>query len=319
MDSDHLIGEQPLRPIAHARRDWPYRRSATLRYGVAVLAVAAGFAIRYLAYGDLMNRLVFTFFVPAAMVAAWYGGLGPGILATMLGMLLGDYFFIPPRFALWPLGIRESLGVGAYAVTTLLCVMLCERLHQHIREFEHALEYQRQHRTGGLPTAAREFADYLARYYAQAASQDYAYSRWPFRRPFAARYGLTIVAVITAFGLRYWLFGTQDYRLPFIFFVPASIVAAWYGGMAPGLLATLAGLMLGDYFFLSDHEALGPVRENERLAIGMYAVTTTLCVMLFENLHDRIRRLEHALDHSLHHRPKLHPDTPASADKTYSI
>jgi K+-sensing histidine kinase KdpD len=134
---------------------------------------------------------------------------------------------------------------------------------------------------------------------------------WPFRRSRAARYGVAIVLVLLAFALRYWIFGTQDHRFPFIFFVPAAMVAAWYGGMAPGLLATAAGLMLGDYFFLSDHEALGLVREGERIAIGLYAVTTTLCVMLFENLHNHIRRLEHALEHALHHHHKPHPAVPS--------
>lgn len=136
---------------------------------------------------------------------------------------------------------------------------------------------------------------------------------WPFRRPLAARYGIAVGLVILAFAMRYWMFGAQEYRFPFIIFVPAAMIAAWYGGMAPGLLATAAGLLLGDYFFLSDHQALGPVREGERIAIGLYAVTTTLCVMLFENLHDRIRRLEHALEHSLHLHHKPHSDTFASA------
>jgi len=48
---------------------------------------------------------------------------------------------------------------------------------------------------------------------------------------------------------------------------------------------------------------MGAVRETERLSIGLYAVITTLCVMLFENLHDRIRRLEHAFDHARHRHP----------------
>lgn len=127
----------------HPPRDWPFRRSAVMRYGVAVLAVAAAFAIRYLVYGDLVNRIVFTFFVPAALVAAWYGGLGPGILATALGLLLGDYFFMPPRHALWVLGNRELMAIGVYTVTTVLCVILCESLHQRIRRLEHALERER--------------------------------------------------------------------------------------------------------------------------------------------------------------------------------
>jgi K+-sensing histidine kinase KdpD len=96
------------------------------------------------------------------------------------------------------------------------------------------------------------------------------------------------------------------------------MIAAWYGGMGPGLLATAAGLLLGDFFFLSAHEALGPVRENERLAIGLYAITTTLCVMLFENLHNRIRRLQHALERARHHHhhPKPHADAPPSSPDT---
>src|SRR5512140_2894215 len=106
MATDNLIGERPLDPIAQAHRDWPYRRPALWRYGVAVCAVLIAFAIRYSALGDMMNRLVFTLFVPAALVAVWYGGIGPGLVATVLGLVAGDYFFMPPRYLLGPLGIR---------------------------------------------------------------------------------------------------------------------------------------------------------------------------------------------------------------------
>ncbi len=141
MAAEHLIDEHS--PTEHPHRDWPFRRSTAMRYGVAVLAVVVAFAIRYLIYGDLLNRLVFIFFVPAALVAAWYGGLGPGILAIVLGLLLGDYFFLPPRNALWPLGNQELMAVGVYTVTTTVCVILCESLHQRIRRLEHALDRTR--------------------------------------------------------------------------------------------------------------------------------------------------------------------------------
>ena len=282
-----------------------------MRYGVAVLAVTVAFAIRYLIYGEFQNRLVFTFFLPAAIIAVWYGGIGPGLVATLLGLLAGDFFFMAPIYSLRMLGIRQSLGVGAYAITTAVCVILCERLHALIRQFEHALEQERHHVAGKLGGAAKTFLDSLE----QPASMAGYHTQlsWPFQRPVMARYGVAVGIVLVAFVLRYWLFGTQDQRLPFIFFVPAAMVATWYGGMAPGLLATAAGLMLGDYFFLSSHEALGPVREIERVSIGMYAVTTMLCVMLFEDLHNRIRRLEHALERARHHR-QLHRDsaTPGS-------
>jgi K+-sensing histidine kinase KdpD len=295
-----MNGGNSAAPASHPHQAWAYRRSTAMRYGVAVAAVLAAFVIRYMIYGDLLNRLVFTFFVPAALVAVWYGGLGPGIVATVLGALVGDFFFMPPRFSLGPLGIRESLAISVYAVTTLLCVILCERLHRRVRVFERALESERHHGAVPLCPEAQEFAEYLQRYYARADHHLYAYPSWPYRRSLVMRYGIAVGVVVLAFGLRYWLFA-QDSRFPFLFFVPAAIVAVWYGGMVPGLLAAAAGLMLGDFFFLSDHEALGAVRESERLQIGMFAVTTGLCVLLLENLHERLRRLEHAFDRARHH------------------
>ena len=299
-------GEAASGSGARSHREWPYRRPALWRYGVAVGVVLIAFAIRYTVLGDQMNRLVFTFFVPAALIAAWYGGVGPGLVATVLGMVAGDYFFMPPSHSLGPLGIRESLALGVYAVTTAVCVILCERLHDLIRQFEHALEQERHHLAGTLSPAVNAFIDSLE--HDPSLASFHTPVSWPFQRPVTARYGVAVGMVILAFVLRYWLFGTQDHRFPFIFFVPAALVATWYGGMAPGLLATAAGLMLGDYFFLSDHEALGPVREIERISIGVYAVTTMLCVMLLEDLHNRIRRLEHALEHARHHRKIPHRD-----------
>ena len=52
---------------------------------------------------------------------------------------------------------------------------------------------------------------------------------------------MAVALVAAAFILRYWLFGTTHYRFPFIFFVPAAMMATFYGGMAPGLLATWDG------------------------------------------------------------------------------
>lgn len=310
MMSQQQTGEQPAATAAPAHKLWPYRRSAAMRYGVAVMAVVVAFLIRYLIYGDLQNRLVFTFFVPAAVVAVWYGGLGPGIVATVLGLLCGDYFFMMSRKALWPLGNRESLAVGVYIVTTLLCVLLCERLHRRIRQFERAIDNIRHHGSAKLCPEAEEFAQYLVSYYALPSHHHYDYPSWPYRRSIVLRYGVAVVFVAVAFVLRWWLFG-QDSRFPFLFFVPAAIAAVWYGGLMPGLLAATAGLMLGDYFFLTNHEPLGAVLESERLQIGMFAVTTTLCVMLFENLHERVRRLEHAYDRASHHQGR--PMVPAGA------
>jgi two-component system, sensor histidine kinase and response regulator len=108
------------------------------------------------------------------------------------------------------------------------------------------------------------------------------------------KYTVAVAAVLVAFGLRYGIYGTLDNRLPFAFFTSATIIAAWYGGLGPGLLAALAGLLLGDFFFLPRHEAGDPMGEAERTAIGVYAMNTALIVVLFWHLHSRMREIEGA-------------------------
>lgn len=116
----------------------------------------------------------------------------------------------------------------------------------------------------------------------------------PFKssRPRINGYVVAAGLVILAFALRFEFYGGLNNRLPFSFFLPATMLAAWYGGLGPGMLAAAAGLLLGDYFFLPPHQALGPLGETERTAVGVYAITSTLAVMLLGNLQNRVRNLE---------------------------
>ena len=110
------------------------------------------------------------------------------------------------------------------------------------------------------------------------------------------RYAVAVVTVAVAFALRYGIYGTLDHRIPFGFFTTATLIAAWYGGLGPGMLAALAGLLLGDHFFLPPHQSdSGTLGEPERTAIGSYAMTSALIVVLFWRLHSRLRELENQL------------------------
>jgi two-component system sensor kinase FixL len=64
-----------------------------VRYGLAPAAVALAFAARALLSPILQNEETFLFFVPAVLVASGLGGLGPGLLATALSLVLGFTFF----------------------------------------------------------------------------------------------------------------------------------------------------------------------------------------------------------------------------------
>src|SRR5579871_5303759 len=65
-------------------------------YVLAVGAPVILLLLRMLLKPVLTDSGPLVFFTPAIMVSAWYGGLGPGLVATALGALLSDYFFIGP-------------------------------------------------------------------------------------------------------------------------------------------------------------------------------------------------------------------------------
>src|SRR5499426_1827227 len=68
---------------------WLFPRQDTLRYAIAPLAVAVAFLARLAVAPILHEDSPYLFFVPAVLVAAGLGGLGPGLVATALGALLG--------------------------------------------------------------------------------------------------------------------------------------------------------------------------------------------------------------------------------------
>ena len=74
-------------------------RSRLLRYGVAVsavgLATLLGLYLRPFSY-----TTPFLFFYPAVIIAVWIGGLGPGLLATVLASVSANFFFLAPYNAL---------------------------------------------------------------------------------------------------------------------------------------------------------------------------------------------------------------------------
>ena len=71
-----------------------------LGYGIAVASVAVIFGARLLLAPILLDQSAFLLFLPAVLVASAWGGVGPGMLATVLGLLLG--LIILPDFPSFP-------------------------------------------------------------------------------------------------------------------------------------------------------------------------------------------------------------------------
>src|SRR6266478_3402345 len=62
----------------------------------AILAVAAAAVVGLLLDRFLQTAPTVSLFLCAVLFAAWFGGAGPGLLATGLSILTFDYYFIPP-------------------------------------------------------------------------------------------------------------------------------------------------------------------------------------------------------------------------------
>src|SRR6202158_1679413 len=77
---------------------WP-RRPVIRGYGVAVLSVIAALIISRWPVLHLQDAPV-SLFLCAVMLSAWFGGVGPGLLATGLSVFAFDYYYIPPIYSL---------------------------------------------------------------------------------------------------------------------------------------------------------------------------------------------------------------------------
>jgi two-component system, LuxR family, sensor kinase FixL len=78
-----------------------------------------------------------------------------------------------------------------------------------------------------------------------------AETRYLAGRQAIGRYGSAIAAIALAFAARALLTPILHDEAPYLFFVPAVLVAARIGGFGPGLLATVLGLSLGSFFILN--------------------------------------------------------------------
>jgi PAS domain S-box-containing protein len=91
-------------------------------YAVAVILVLAAFFLRWLLDPVLSEHLPFWTFWIAIGVAVWRYGIGPTLLVTALGLIVGDYFFVEPRNSLAFIGSFHFVVLGAYvSVAAVIC------------------------------------------------------------------------------------------------------------------------------------------------------------------------------------------------------
>ena len=98
------------------------------RYLIAVAAVAAALAFRFALQDTFGLKVPYLQFYPAIIAASWYGGLGPGTLATLLCVAAASHFLLPPD-GLAVGDPADQLSLGVFAATGLFVAWVNQRLH----------------------------------------------------------------------------------------------------------------------------------------------------------------------------------------------
>ena len=97
------------------------------RFAIAVAAVALALAIRHAVGTGFGPSVPYVQFYPAIFLAAWFGGLGPALVATGLATAAASYFALPPDgFAVE--SSADQLSLGVFASTGVLIAWLVDRL-----------------------------------------------------------------------------------------------------------------------------------------------------------------------------------------------
>lgn len=100
-------------------------RQLTARYGVAVGLSSVALLFAWV-FRPVFGTDVFEVFYLAVVVSAWYGGLGPALLAGLVGLVAHVAFQVPP---LGPgLAVDDWLRVAIYVAVAPLIVLITNRL-----------------------------------------------------------------------------------------------------------------------------------------------------------------------------------------------
>jgi signal transduction histidine kinase len=122
-------------------------RPAWRRYGAALLLVLAFFALKLLVAGGLGQGSPVLLLPFATVLAAWYGGLGPGLLATAFSVGLACFYFLDPADTPREHAIQIAIAALQGVVISVVAYFLrrATRQTEEARRQAEAADRQRVH------------------------------------------------------------------------------------------------------------------------------------------------------------------------------
>ncbi len=137
-------------------------------YLIAISATAVVAFVRFMISDKVGNFAPIVTFTIAIVIAAWYGGLRPGLLATVLCTLAADYLYTPRQHSFYVANLSGAVALGVLGFAGVLISLLCESLHRTRRRLEaeqenlrQSIELQRQMRDA-LAESDRRKDEFLA-------------------------------------------------------------------------------------------------------------------------------------------------------------
>lgn len=127
-------------------------RSKVVSYLVALLCTAAAVALT-LIESKLNPVVTYSVFLGGIMVSAWYGGLGPGVLTTVLSALAIQIFLEPRPTEFY---LDDAVRLTMFVLTAAIISELNgkrKRAQETLRQFNDKLESEVEQRTAELATA----------------------------------------------------------------------------------------------------------------------------------------------------------------------
>lgn len=132
--------------------DYP-DRSAVAGYSAALGCVLLATLVT-LALRPALEPSLFPLYIAAVMISAWFGGLGPGLAATIVAVVATEWFFAHAAQPLRPL--HGTVRVALFAMVALLISSLTaarKRAEEALRQAHAELEHRVRERTTELAAA----------------------------------------------------------------------------------------------------------------------------------------------------------------------
>jgi len=151
----------------------PLQGSKLKRYAVALLAMTTALALRSVFQPILGGSMHYVSISAATVFAAWYCGLGPAVLATIVGSLAANAFFLSPYQPLGPLTVKDVVGellfllfcaaIIAVGESGRRSLLRLERVHDVLLRSRLQLKFRVLQSTAQLQESNKDLRDLSAR------------------------------------------------------------------------------------------------------------------------------------------------------------